>query len=57
MSTFLAEWARYAATLEAQGGVAAGDLGAPLDAAAMASLSPQQQDQLNKLRDEARKLA
>lgn len=55
--TFLREWAHYAATLEAQGGVAAGDLGVSLDPAAVATLSPQQQDQLNKLKEEARKLA
>ena len=55
--TFLREWAHYAATLEAQGGVVAGDLGVSLDPAAVATLSPQQQDQLNKLKEEARKLA
>ncbi len=55
--TFLREWAHYAATLEAQGGVATGDLGVAMDPAALAALSPQQQDQLSKLQEEARKLA
>ena len=57
MLTFFAEWERYALTLERQAGAEAGELGAPLDPAAVATLSPEQQEQLQQLRAEARKLA
>ena len=57
VATFFREWGSYAETLERQAGAAAGELGAQLDPAEVATLSPEQQDQLEKLREEARKLA
>lgn len=57
VATFFTEWGNYAATLERQAGAAAGELGVAMDPHALATMSPEQQDQLQKLREEARKLA
>ncbi len=51
---FFAEWSAYAAQVEQQS-VAAGELGAPLDAALADALSDEQRAQLEKLRVEAEK--